>query len=350
LFLHNGLKSLTLTGAGSNNGATTQQVMVVNCEDWSRVLDKVKSSRMNRKTAILCGLSSALCFASLNLIVKASTTHFPADELVFSRSLVGIIFLTPLVWRDAPRLFQSNSASLWIRYIGGAIAFFALLFNIHISGVASATMLSNSSALFTVIFSALILHEKITQKEAWGIAWVIVGTLILHSPVGSNLPFKGLVIGLIGAVGGAMGALALRKASNQHPKLFLVWGFCVFCGVLSLLNPSTKWVLTSSTDFLVLFTTGVLGVAGQYFLTLAYSTLPASIASATSLSAIIWGITLESAYFGTIPNSISLLSFGLIVYGLYRIQTEGSVKRKLSMNPPIRPILIPYEEQKLNLC
>lgn len=284
----------------------------------------------DRNLGIMFSLASALCFASLNFLVKVTSTHIPASEIMTARCIAGLLFLTPFVLKDIPQLIKPNSLMLWVRFIGGSIALFALFQNIQLSGVGVATALSNLAAVFVVAMSAIILGEKITFKDSVGIALVLGGAFVLQSPFGQNLGSKTIFLGIMGSFFGGVGMVALKIAAGQTSQYLIVWGFCIFAGLLSLIIPDSPWITPSYSDLGLLSLTGILGVLGQVLMTKAYAYLPASLASTINLSAMVWSITFESIYFKTIPNPLSIVSYFLIIIGLivvqYHIDQEVEVK------------------------
>lgn len=274
----------------------------------------------SRNLGIIFSLASALCFASLNFLVKVTSSHVPASEIMIARCIAGFFFLTPFVLKDIPQLIKPNSLMLWVRFIGGSIALFALFENIQLSGVGVATALSNLAAVFVVAMSAIILGEKIAFKDGIGITLVLGGAFLLQSPFGQNLGSKSIFLGIFGSFFGGVGMIALKIAAGQCSQYLIVWGFCIFAGLLSLIIPDSPWIMPSSGDFGLLCLTGTFGVLGQVLMTKAYAHLPASLASTINLSAMVWSITFESIYFKTFPNTLSIVSYFLIIIGLIVVQ------------------------------
>lgn len=274
--------------------------------------------RMN--LGVLIGLLSAFCFAGLNVLVKIAS--IPSAEMMFARGFVGVVLLTPFVVSEVRSLFHRHSIFVWIRFIAGALAVLALFYNIQINGAGLATAVANLTSLFVILFSIIFLRERLIFSEWIGIILVFLATFMLHSPLGLMINFQGSVIGLLGAFSGAIAIISLKKIANQYSAYLLVWGFCFFCGIISLFCPGPSWFCRSWLDVLALFLAGILGAAGQIFLTVSYRELPASLASAVTLSAILWSVILESLYFRELLSFPSSLSYLLMAIGLQILNTK----------------------------
>lgn len=281
----------------------------------------------SRNLGILCGILSAVSFGVMNVIVNESATHLPHSEMAFARGALGFVVLSPFLVSNFKILISRRGWILWARSLAGAVSVVCIFFNLKHAGVGDAAALSNLSALFVVILTWLFLKEKILPWEWAGVCSVILGVLLLQSPFGSALPFLILAVGVTGAFTASLAYLALREAAQKFSPLLIVGLFCGATALLSCFIPDNRWTLPSGLDFLALLCVGLLGVVGQILMTHAYMRLPAAIACALSLSSVIWGVMLESILKWRLPNAGSLLSYGIILAGVFVIQ-NGEIRPK----------------------
>lgn len=280
-----------------------------------------------KRYGVLWGILAAIALGMMNFLVKFSLETIPSSEAVFARGLIGMLLLTPLIYTKIPILLTRTGTILWIRCIGGGISVLCLFYNLQRIGVGDATALINLSTLFVVTFSWLVLKEAVSKIEWSGIGAIILGALILQSPFGSGLPLAAVLIGLLGAVTASIAYIALRQAAQRFSPLFVVWGFCFVSALVSLCFPSQPWNIPDLPHFLLLIVMGLLGLAGQIWMTYAYMQLSAALACALSLSSLIWGLTFESLYLMSIPKPIAFLSYGFILVGVYILQVQHRGKR-----------------------
>ncbi len=276
---------------------------------------------------ILSGLGSALCFSMMTLIVRAQAHRFPASELMFARGLVGVICLAPLVFSDIPKLVGRYSALLWLRFLGGAFAIIALFHNIQITGVGPAQALGNLAAVFVVILSVIILKERFNTIQWFGITLVLLGAATLQSPFSFNAPLSVVLVGVAGAFSGSVAMISLKKVSKFFPANLVVFGFCLVTLLLALCFPSAPWSIGWDFATLLLIISGLLGLFGQLLLTTSYLLLPAALASTLTLSALVWGVTFESIYYGEMPDYLACCCYVLMLVGLNMAQRQHSSSR-----------------------
>jgi drug/metabolite transporter (DMT)-like permease len=283
---------------------------------------------MNKNNGVFLGLLAAFCFAILNVMIKVYADTLPATEMMFARGLVGLAVLTPLAGKEIKSLGDRQSILVWVRFLTGAIAVLALFYNIQLIGAGIAAALSNLSSVFVVFFSVLIFKEVLTLKEWLGVGLVLAGAFTLQSPFGSNISAVGAVVGLVGALAGGIALTSLKQITARYSASLIVWGFSLFCGVVALVSPTaTPWSLTSGMSLFLLIITGLLGMIGQILITHSYAVLPATIASAVSLSSIIWSVALECIYFKTLPNAWSMGSYAAMLIGLQVVNSSNKRKK-----------------------
>ena len=178
----------------------------------------------SRFIGIVYGLASSLCFAVMNTLIRVYAHDFPPGEIMFARGLCSIVFLTPCIAREIPSLFMIKSLFLWTRCLAGAIAIFALFYNIQLSGAAVSTALSYLASVFVIVLSTIFLRERLSRREWMGIIIVLSASVVLHLPIKSVAGSLTLFIGLLGAFAGGVAMTALKQTTGQeigsYPQYF----------------------------------------------------------------------------------------------------------------------------------
>jgi len=269
------------------------------------------------------GVLTALSFALLNFSVKLSAGSLPPAELTFIRGLSGSLLFFPILRSKGSLLFKKDALSLWGRSIVSAISIVCLFANIQTVGVANAMALANVSTIFVLGLSWIFLKERLSLFEFLGVSIVLLGTGILQSPFGADLPRMVVGIGLLGAFLSSLSFLALRGVAGKYPVHLIVWIFSAMMSVSSLLTPSSPWIMPQKGDVLTIAVVAVCGVLGQVFMTQAFSYLRAAVASILVLSSIVWGMLLEAVVLGVTPSVGAMLGHLLIVLGIMVVQFFG---------------------------
>lgn len=241
-------------------------------------------------------LVAALGFAIMGALVKIGAQKFSAAELVFYRSLFGLIaiWLFIIVEKlplNTPHISKHLSRSL-IGFVSLVLFFYAIA---HLP-LATAITLNYTSPLFLAVFMPLLLHEK--PKRILLIALVIgfIGVSVLLKPtINQDSWFAGL-LGLLSGIGAALAYVHVKQlAQLNEPD----WRTVYYFTLLSTIGAGF-WMLIDTFhqlnwhDLLLLGALGLSATIAQLALTRAYRTgdtlVVASLAYVTVLLASLFGI------------------------------------------------------------
>jgi drug/metabolite transporter (DMT)-like permease len=138
---------------------------------------------------------------------------------------------------------------------------------------------------------------------------------------------------VLGAVAAATAFLSLREAATEHGADLVVWMLCATSSAVAFV-----WMLATegarfdvggfgAREWGILLGVAFSGLFGQLWMTRAYKHLPASIASALGLTALLWGVLFEIAFSGARPAVADWCGYALIVAGAFvlrRVSPRGS--------------------------
>ncbi len=131
---------------------------------------------------LFLAIGAALSFSIMNLLVKELSTSMNSGEIVFGRSIVGIIVLLAIMKlnnfsfsnRDIPMLvFRGTIGGL------GMLLIFTAIAGMHLGDVA---ILQQLSAIFVIFLSAIWLKEKIPSGAILPLVVILTGTVLLLRP------------------------------------------------------------------------------------------------------------------------------------------------------------------------
>ena len=122
----------------------------------------------------------------------------PVFQMTFARYAIAALLLLPFLL-GRPKRFRTSSPG---RYLGRTVAGFggiALMFAaIQIVPLASATAIGFTSPIFAMIFSAILLGERVPRLRWFAASIGLSGAIIIASP-GSGVPLAGASIALMAA-------------------------------------------------------------------------------------------------------------------------------------------------------
>ena len=219
----------------------------------------------------LPAFGSACCFAVMASCIKVASSELPAVQLVFFRSVIGLLIILPIV---LPKGFAFiKTPVLKMHFFRGIISICAMsCFYYAISGIglSEATLLNASSPLFIALMALPILGEKVNLRTTIIIIIGFIGVALILKP-GTNL-FS--VVALVGLGSGffiAAAKILVRYMANTEPVLRTVFYFSITTTIYSGLLMLWLWQTPSVNDVSMMIIAGICATAGQTLLTYSFT-------------------------------------------------------------------------------
>ena len=161
---------------------------------------------------MLLALAQTISWAGASIVLRKLSAEHDATLLNGLRSLVGLVFVLPLVWIAGQQSgFQALDARNSLYILGACLAGGVLGDGLYIAvldmiGVSRALPIVNSFPIFTLLLSALLLDEPVTWPMVLGIVLVLVGGYLVARPTKpadephAPTPVKRLALGVALAV------------------------------------------------------------------------------------------------------------------------------------------------------
>ena len=156
-------------------------------------------------------LLSALLFALMGALVKsAARDHVPAAETTFLRFAVGLATCVLLDRAGIIRLEFHRKGLLVVRGLFGGVS--ALLFFLAVAHttLARATLLSNTFVIFSALFSALFLRERLRPGGMVALAVAVAGVAVVTGTRFSEVN-PGDAVALLGGLLGGIAVTSIRE-------------------------------------------------------------------------------------------------------------------------------------------
>ena len=264
---------------------------------------------------ILLIITSAFCFALMNAFVRMSGA-LPATQKSFFRNLValGIAAVTFAPKARDFKMPQGTALPLFLRASFGTVGILCNYYAIDHLVLSDASMLNKMSPFFTIVFSWLLLKEKLKPVQGLAVLPAFAGSLLIVKPTLDLSDFKGSFAGLCGGIAaGAAYAMVRILGQRGMDKTFIVLffsGFSCLCTLPFLIfdfHPMTAFQL------LALIGAGCAGAGGQFTITAAYCCAPAKEISVYDYSQIIFATAFGLVFFQEIPDGWSFLGYAVIL-------------------------------------
>lgn len=221
-------------------------------------------------------LVAGFLFAAMGVLVKLAALRFSAPELVFYRSIFGLLsiyavivattrqWLTPLATRHA--------ASHVMRGFTGFIALVMYFYGIAHLPLPTAITLNYTSPLFLAAIIAWWLKERHGRGLAAAVVIGFAGVLMLLKPGWGGPDLFAMLVGLLSGLFAGLAYLNVRNLGRQgEPE----WRVVFYFALVSTLGgaawmASAGFVVPGAADLPLLLAMGATGTLGQLAMTRAY--------------------------------------------------------------------------------
>lgn len=230
-------------------------------------------------------IQASLAFSFMVVGVKLAAFRLPAFEVVFFRSLFGMVMTSYLIFLKKASFLgkRGERTLLMLRGIAGFIALTLHFYSISLLPLGTAVMLNYTGPLFVAILAALFLGER---PEIFLISMILIsflGVYLLVGPqVGGIVGKQSLGASLLALLSGFFGAvatLAIRGLRKRVSPLTFIFYFTALStlGSFFYLPFGFKWPILR--EWFALAAVAVGSFYGQIWMTLAYRKAPASLVS-----------------------------------------------------------------------
>ena len=270
---------------------------------------------MNQKyKGILCIIASAFCFALMNVFVRLAG-DVPSMQKSFFRNLVAFFFALAIMKKDHVGFSgdRKNLLYLVLRSTFGTIGILGNFYAVDHLVLADASMLNKMSPFFAILFSCLILKERVTVRQAIAVIGAFLGSLLIIKPTGFDISRLPALVGLVGGLCAGIAYTFVRLLGTRGEKgPFIVCFFSGFSVVV--LFPVLLFSYTPMTwkQLGCLLMAGLAATGGQFGITAAYCYAPAREISVFDYSQIVFSAVLGFFLFGQMPDVFSWLGYGVI--------------------------------------
>lgn len=268
-----------------------------------------------RNKGICFILLSALCFALMSLFVKLSG-DLPSMEKAFFRNIVALVFAAFILYRrHIPlKLEKGNALALFLRCFCGTVGLICNFYAIDHLAISDANMLNKMSPFFAIIFSFLILKEKVAPYQAICVITAFIGTLFILRPGFDSMVTFPAFIGLLGGIGAGIAYTMVRVLGNRGVKgPLIVFSFSLFSTLVTLPYLIFDYAPMTGKQFLFLLLAGLAASGGQFSITAAYTHAPAKDISIFDYMQIIFSSLLGLIVLHEVPVWLSVVGYFIII-------------------------------------
>jgi drug/metabolite transporter (DMT)-like permease len=273
-------------------------------------------------------LSDMVLITTMTALVKLAGADYPAIQLVFIRSLIGLVAITPMIWRYRTEVLSTRRAGRHsFRVLCNSLALTCNFTALAALPLALVNAIGFMRPLVVMVLAVLFLSEKVGVTRWIGAGIGFAGVLIIVSP-GDIAWSWGLAAAFGSVVFGSMATIQTRALKNENTTLMMVF-YTVGLSLLTLVPAVLAWQPVQFGDWPLLLGIGLLAQLGQYCFLRAYQSTPANILAPLGYLSIVLATLAGFFVFGEIPGWTTLLGVIVILAGLQlsrRFKTTGVEK------------------------
>lgn len=275
----------------------------------------MKNRLSDRSKGIICIVFSAFCFAFMNAFVRLSG-DLPSVQKSFFRNLIAFFIALAMIVRSGEkvRIVKGNLKYLLARAIFGTMGILCNFYAVDHLVLSDASMLNKMSPFFSILFSFILLKERLTIMQGAAVTAAFCGSLFIIKPTADIFENPASLIGLCGGISaGAAYTMVRILGQRGENKSFIVLFFSAFSCAVTLPYIVLNFEPMTLKQTLLLIGAGTAAAGGQFGITSAYCYAPAKEISVYDYSQLIFAMLLGFLFFGQIPDVWSVIGYAAII-------------------------------------
>lgn len=286
--------------------------------------DPDAASRHNA-LAVVAMLAAVGFFSLMDAGMKGLSGDYPPLQVAALRGAASLPLL--LAWALLTVGLRPLLRVRWpLHLLRGAIGIgmlAAFVYALQTMPLSGAYAIFFVAPLLITALSVPLLGERVGPRRWAAIAVGLVGVMVALRPSGEGMAsLAGLAV-LLAALGYAISAITVRLlARTDSTQAMVVWLMAlvaVGAGVLAW----PAWVPIARADLWIVGAIGLTGALGQVAVTEAFRQGEASLVAPFEYTALAWGLGLDLALWGVLPDAATWLGAGIVVAsGLYMLHRE----------------------------
>lgn len=261
-------------------------------------------------------LTDMILVSAMTALVKLEGATYPAIQIVFIRSLIGLVSVLPLAWRFRKEVFGTRRAGRHaFRVACNAIALTSNFLSLTLLPLALVSAISFTRPFVVMIFAVILLGEKVRAVRWVGTAIGFLGVLVILAP-GSVSWNIGLLAAFSSVVFGSLASVQIRALKDENTAVLMVF-YSVGLSVVTAIPAVLYWQSVALADWSILLAIGVLAQLGQYCYLRAYQMAPANFLAPLSYLTLVFATATGYLFFNEVPAGTTVLGVAIILLALH---------------------------------
>ena len=266
------------------------------------------------RQGIIYMLGASLAFSFMQLCVKY-LQHLPAVELVFFRSLVSISICLIMMKQLGLHPLGNNRKVLLMRGVFGTIALTMFFYTLQYIPLASAVTIQYLSPIFTALFAAIFLKEKMKIKQWLYFGMSFSGVAILKG-FDERVSISFMLIGIISAMFSGMAYTCIRQLKDTENPVVVVFYFPLVATPIMGVLTYFQWVQPIGLDWFLLLMMGIFTQIAQIMMTKGLQSAVINKIISMKYIGCFWALGFGYILFGESYPFMSLIGITMVIIGV----------------------------------
>lgn len=212
-----------------------------------------------------------LCFMAMAIAGRELSSSLGTFQILFFRSLCSLAIIAMLLWRTGWRQVATHRFGLHtlrnVSHFGGQFGWF---YGLAFIPLAEVFAIEFTTPIWTAIFAALILGERLTLSRLVAVTMGLAGVIIIVRP-GSGAVHPAALAVLFGAMAYALCHTMTKKLSETESPLCILFYMSAIQLPLGLLPSLPDFSIPPIAAWPFILIVGTTALAGHYCMTKAMS-------------------------------------------------------------------------------
>ncbi len=261
-------------------------------------------------------MGATAAWAVMVAMIRFISAEIHAFEIVFFRSLFGMAFLLPWLFRTGLRGLRTRRTGMHvIRGLLGLTAAYLIFSAIAIAPMGDVAAIITTRPIFASAAAVLVLHEAAYGRRWSATVIGFIGALIIIRP-GMVAISTGVLLALIAVFVMAAVAIVMKSLSRtEPPDCMAMWQVMVFTP-LTLVPALFVWTTPGLTALAIMIAIGFMGTLTQRALARAYAAADATVVLPFEFSRLIFSAVLGLVLFAEFPDLWTWVGGAVILAGI----------------------------------
>jgi len=222
-------------------------------------------------------LGAILSLSAIAISVRELAFHIDTFEMLFFRSLIGLIIVWPfIIIQGRKKIISHHPVAHIIRNITHFAGQYAWYYAIAFIPLAEVFAIEFTTPMWTMLLAALLLAEKITTSRLLALVLGFIGVMVVLRPGIVVIQFASIVM-LGGAFCFAITHIYTRKLAQAESPLSILFYMNLIQLPMGLIPTIQLWVSPDALMWFWLTVMGVMAMTAHYCLTRALAVADASL-------------------------------------------------------------------------